>query len=994
MPKGISGVVNIPEGVKFIPAGTFDWKKGITAINLPETLIAIRSTALKGMNITRIRIPSSVEIIAEDAFVECEKLIYVENESDCIVAEPFSAMFPYAAIVKNKGGVSSGSQYIFAEGSAEGWDYHLYGDYIYGIYALPDEYDDVKYKCRIFAYLGEDKVITLPTEIDGVEAVPYRFVSAAETIIVPEGTVRLIDGAFARNPNVKHVILPESLYEIGGQAFYRCYSLEELELPANVLDIGAEMCTGCEALKKVTFPEGLTYIPDTAFGGCYSLSEVDFPSTLIRIEAGAFSQVSFGGTLELPPYLKYVGNYSFYGVNITKLIVNENIEEIGTGAFLSSTLAEIVLPDKPFIIRPNAFFDYWFGYCFGAFAANEDNWDGDFLYCGNHLLSYRGNDVYVKVERDVASIAEDAFANCSRMRFLEITGTARGALTPKYTPSLEMLIIRHEPKEQINRFFMNGDDKTDVPSSLKYVVIKDTCCVEHRDEFENINGVSIFVENTKADAPFDRIAPGWNNENIVMYGDKWYMASFFDAEGKIITMECFRNTQPIRPPYVVLPKSGDTAYTHIGWDTDGDGEPDGLPASRLSDVVAYAVVRTSKPAYYTVKFMDIDRKTVLSETVCEYGAVIAAPAELPTHRGYTFTGWENYAEGDTVSESVKIYSTWKHDGDGHDYEQTVIAPTCTDRGYTLHKCSICGDEYRTDYVKENWHTFGKWITDKEPTCSEAGQRHRICDICGFEENAVIETTGHDYVSTVIKEATCTERGVMEHVCSVCGDTAQEVIPLEPHDYQPVYAGKDYIEWLDHEFSGIVWGAEGETYWYYTCSHCGKIQTSRDIAAASSAGSNHKHELCAILNANGEAVAVRCSLCGYVFCHEHQYVEIGEDGEYIVYECTNCGHEYKEKKPEPILYGDATGDGIINGRDVIRLRKYLSSYDPDTGTSGAEISAGADVNGDGVVNGRDLIRLRKYLSENEANSGESPEILGSDAIPDVIAIPADFKKRSV
>ena len=53
-------------------------------------------------------------------------------------------------------------------------------------------------------------------------------------------------------------------------------------------------------------------------------------------------------------------------------------------------------------------------------------------------------------------------------------------------------------------------------------------------------------------------------------------------------------------------------------------------------------------------------------------------------------------------------------------------------------------------------------------------------------------------------------------------------------------------------------------------------------------------------------------------------------------------------------GDATGDGQVNGQDLIRLRKYLIGMNVDI-----DLSA-ANVNGDDGVDGRDLIRLRKHL----------------------------------
>ena len=75
-----------------------------------------------------------------------------------------------------------------------------------------------------------------------------------------------------------------------------------------------------------------------------------------------------------------------------------------------------------------------------------------------------------------------------------------------------------------------------------------------------------------------------------------------------------------------------------------------------------------------------------------------------------------------------------------------------------------------------------------------------------------------------------------------------------------------------------------------------------------------------------------------------------------------------------MCGDATGDGVVDGRDLIRLRKFLMSYDPDDPSS-PEPPPEADCNGDGVVDGRDLIRLRKYLAGYDDETGLSDYPLG-------------------
>ena len=66
--------------------------------------------------------------------------------------------------------------------------------------------------------------------------------------------------------------------------------------------------------------------------------------------------------------------------------------------------------------------------------------------------------------------------------------------------------------------------------------------------------------------------------------------------------------------------------------------------------------------------------------------------------------------------------------------------------------------------------------------------------------------------------------------------------------------------------------------------------------------------------------------------------------------------------EPVVSGDANGDGSINNRDLGLLQQYLNDYE-------VEISLDAcDVNGDGNVNNRDLGLLQQYLNDWEVELG--------------------------
>ena len=54
-------------------------------------------------------------------------------------------------------------------------------------------------------------------------------------------------------------------------------------------------------------------------------------------------------------------------------------------------------------------------------------------------------------------------------------------------------------------------------------------------------------------------------------------------------------------------------------------------------------------------------------------------------------------------------------------------------------------------------------------------------------------------------------------------------------------------------------------------------------------------------------------------------------------------------------GDVNGDGVINGKDLTRLKRYLA------GDEVAVTELMPDTNGDGAINNKDLTRLMRYLA---------------------------------
>lgn len=119
------------------------------------------------------------------------------------------------------------------------------------------------------------------------------------------------------------------------------------------------------------------------------------------------------------------------------------------------------------------------------------------------------------------------------------------------------------------------------------------------------------------------------------------------------------------------------------------------------------------------------------------------------------------------------------------FTDTVVAPTCTEQGYTHHVCTVKGCTYAPvddTYVAATDHTWVKTQT-LPPSCTEQGTTFYKCSACGATRTEKIAALGHDLSRCDLKPAaTCTQPGRAVGTCARCGVQIDEVIPAKGHDY--------------------------------------------------------------------------------------------------------------------------------------------------------------------------------------------------------------------
>ena len=152
-----------------------------------------------------------------------------------------------------------------------------------------------------------------------------------------------------------------------------------------------------------------------------------------------------------------------------------------------------------------------------------------------------------------------------------------------------------------------------------------------------------------------------------------------------------------------------------------------------------------------------------------------------------------YPQGSyTWAAELKDDGTWQdyqtgfwHGDHIAQFADTVVAPTCTEQGYTHHVCTVKGCTYAPvddTYVAATDHTWVKTQTNP-PTCTEQGTAFYKCSACGATRTEKIAALGHDLSRCDLRPAaTCTQPGRAVGTCARCGVQIDEVIPAKGHDY--------------------------------------------------------------------------------------------------------------------------------------------------------------------------------------------------------------------
>lgn len=160
---------------------------------------------------------------------------------------------------------------------------------------IPDDIETIKEGafsgCSPSAYFVSNKFCPLGERFLIDENVLLSVaLNGTDTIIIPDGIIRIGAYSYGMCRTLKHVTIPHSITVIGRRAFYECSSLESILIHDNITLIEREAFCGCTSLRQVT----ITTRKRTSNQSRKSvevilqaLSEVDaYPEIVIRVPKG------------------------------------------------------------------------------------------------------------------------------------------------------------------------------------------------------------------------------------------------------------------------------------------------------------------------------------------------------------------------------------------------------------------------------------------------------------------------------------------------------------------------------------------------------------------------------------------------------------------------------------------------------------------------------------------------------------------------------------
>lgn len=515
---------------------------------------------------------------------------------------------------------------------------------------------------------------------------------------------------------ITSVRLPKELTSIGSFAFSSFNALQEISLPEGLTEIGPYAFYGCRELSELLLPQSLRSIENLAFAECFSLQKVTFLGAAPALGSGVFSVWS--------------DSYNDY-INISGLTLN----------YLDGQQGWTTPSWKGYPAAPLSGDGHRHSYGITTVPPTCTE-EGKNVFtcriCGQsfeQLLPALGHefDEYGICNRCCYGAPSVA---CMHDQWFVLVNTPATCTLPGewYRVCLRCGEEEHVITEPLGHRDFNDDGLCDFCTYFDPDAPENS---EYRRTEEFFDGDRVIIYNTAY-----RVAV--RDEQA---GERYLAAQSISAQGNsIFTSEeaviwtvienpdgsfSFANGDDLLAAYktengIRLTNDAAKPGAETRWILHWDDGLCYLQSATVSDSRGFAYLECWPQTYEDIEYIS------------------AYSSDDPSSRSYAF-GFCFFAR-----RSYQQH-TW--------VKGKSEAATCTQPGYSIYYCPICGAVEKMITEEAPGHSFETVTT--QPTCTEAGSTVKTCTCCGQTETQMIHALGHDLMIFPAVAPSCTQPGLTE-----------------------------------------------------------------------------------------------------------------------------------------------------------------------------------------------------------------------------------------
>ena len=825
---------------------------------------------------------------------------------------------------------------------------------------------------KITKYKGTDESIVIPSEIDGKKV----------TVIG--------SSAFYGFKSLKNIEIPDGITSIENYAFCQCWSITSLSVPESVTSIGTGAFRFCGDLKEIKLPSNLTVLSDSLFGADANLEYITFgdaektdtviiPETVQKMGNYVFMNCEKIKNIKLPSNLKSIGKTCFQGcISLTGLFIPQSVESIGGGIFGDcDALQSVEIEDENnnFIFKDGILYDVKNGILVSAVKSliPEKVIVDECTKTIDYSAFADCNNLYeIEIPQGVVNIGEKAFARLDNLKNIDIPDSVTNITTLAFyrcnglvsvqVPGSVTAIKNGTFREcnNLKKVILNeGVTKIDGSafifcSSLEQIKLPQSLVSIGSGAFDNCTSLisvelpdnAIISSDTFKECKnlSDIVISDTNNNYIVKNGILYnknmtrilcYPAGIKDTEFSV--PDTVKTIGDFAFYGAKVLESVDIPDSVIAINTNAFGECSGLKEVVIPD----SVTSMGEAVFYKCTSLE---KVKLSVNITSPNPAV-------------FQYCSSLKEV-VLPESMKFISFFMFS-----YCKEITNIVLPDKLNSVLRSAFQNcDNLKNITVPKNVTTiqdyaFGYYYDEQSATYKKYDD-FTISGYAGSKAQEYAEANGIRFIELNEKETTDGIKIEYSKDDSSIGGDNEEKISLESR--QLTESDEEYSK---IDFTGKIEDSDAKpedvksvTYEISLKNESGQtVQPSEKVTVKIPVPDGYMGENCKVYYVNEKGKFTNMNaVCQNGFL----IFETGHFSTYLVTE-TNI------KTVSEITYGDANGDGKIDSRDAVVIKKYVAGF-----TGFAIDLEASDVNADGKVDTRDAVKILKKIAGFDVTLGET------------------------